>query len=154
LIKDPKAYYCPGQAIELLTYPLGWEHDKRQPIGYKAIGYIYRVFGQAQTPHISPQDVKDIQGLKLGKMKGTKALCMDAVGQNDWAPKSAWPHRIPYGICVGYSDGHADFKLQQESDYKHTFQIRTARMGDIYIFRMFKAMDTGDFTEVRGPIPN
>ncbi|WP_428938110.1 type II secretion system protein [Fontivita pretiosa] len=152
-IREPTAFYCPGQVIPLLTYPTGWEHDKRQPIGYKAIGYIYRIFGQAQPPHISVQDVKAIQGMKLGKMKGTRALAMDAIGQNDWAPKSAWPHRNQYGICVGYSDGHANFQLMNESDYKHTFQIRNARMGDIYIFRMFKAMDTLDFTEVRQPIP-
>jgi prepilin-type N-terminal cleavage/methylation domain-containing protein len=153
LIKEPQAFYCPGQVIELLTYPTGWEHDKRQPIGYKAIGYIYRLFGQSQPPYITPTDVKEIQSFRLGKMRGAKALCMDAIGQNDWAPKAAWPHRVPYGIDVGFSDGHAEFKLQLESDYKHTFEIKNARMGDIYIFRMFKAMDTDDFTEVRQPVP-
>jgi type II secretory pathway pseudopilin PulG len=162
IIRDPAAFYCPSQTIPPFTYPAGWEDSNPNRGGFgaggvlkgvKAIGYIYRIFGQPIPPYITPTDVKEVQALRLGKLRGIRALAMDVVAQNDWGPKSAWPHRSPFGVCVGFSDGHADFRLMQPADYQQTFLSTNASKGDVYVFRLFKAMDSGDFTEVRKPLP-
>ena len=41
----------------------------------------------------------------------------------------------------------------QPADYQQTFLSTNASKGDVYVFRLFKAMDSGDFTEVRQPLP-
>ena len=153
LIKDPKTFYCPEMSMPLFTYPLGWEHAERWNAslnGYKALGYIYRVFGQ-KSGAITPDDLKEVKSLKLGKMKN-KALCMDIVVQGAWSP-GTWPHRSQFGVNAAYSDGHAEFVLLTKSDFESSIKKYTIGEADYYIFLFFKAMDSKDFTLVRQTFP-
>jgi hypothetical protein len=141
--------------MPLFTYPTGWESaeswDTRLK-GVKAIGYIYRSFGQAIPGKITADDVKAVRTLKLGKMKN-KALCMDVVVQPAWS-KGTWPHRRPYGVNAAYSDGHAEFVQMSKADFdsslKATYSVGDA---DYYIFLFFNGLDNGDFSLMRTKFP-
>ena len=56
----------------------------------------------------------------------------------------------PYGIVVGYSDGHCDYWPLTEMDWKiidpQTFSLGRA---DQYMTLYFRAFDDGNFTKVR-----
>jgi hypothetical protein len=152
-LKDPKAFYCPEMTMPLFTYPTGWEaaHTWNPGLkGVKAVGYIYRVFGQQSGP-MTPADVKEVRALKLGKMKN-KALCMDIVVQAAWSP-GTWPHRSPYGVSAAYSDGHAEFVQLERRDFLSAVKPYQVGIADHYVFLFFKAMDTKDFTTVRQTYP-
>ena len=152
-IKDPKAFYCPEMTMPLFTYPIGWTSAQSWSAGLKgvkALGYIYRVFGQ-RSGTMTVDDVAEVKKLKLGKMKN-KALCMDIVVQAAWSP-GTWPHRAPYGVNAAYSDGHAEFVLLRKSDFESSIKPYAVGVADVYVFQFFKAMDSKDFTEVRKQFP-
>ncbi len=153
-IKDPRAFYCPEMAMPLFTYPTGWESAQTWNAGLrgvKAIGYIYRVFGQ-KSPPMTDADVKEIRGLKMGKMKN-RVLSMDIVAQASWSP-GTWPHRSPYGVNAAYSDGHGEFVQLLKRDFDSSFKLPApAGYADNYVFNFFKAMDTKDFTAFRQLYP-
>ena len=152
-IKHPKAFYCPEMTMPLFTYPTGWEsaHTWDTKLkGVKAVGYIYRVFGQ-RSGVMTDADVKEVKALRLGKMKN-KALCMDIVVQPAWSP-GTWPHRGPYGVSAAYSDGHAEFVSLERRDFLSAIKKYDVGTADHYIFLFFKAMDSKDFTKVRETYP-
>jgi prepilin-type N-terminal cleavage/methylation domain-containing protein len=155
LMKDPRTFYCPEMTMPLFTYPTGWEAAQTWNAGLKgvkAIGYLYRSFGQAAPPKITTDDVKAVRTLKLGKMKN-KALCMDVAVQNAWS-KGTWPHRKPFGIIAAYSDGHADFVQMSKADFESSLKA-TLSVGDsdYYVFLLFQAMDTGNFDLLHSKFP-
>ena len=152
-IRDPKAFYCPEMTMPLFTYPIGWENAQSWNSGLKgvkALGYIYRVFGQRSGP-MTTDDVKEIKKLKLGKM-ANKALAMDIVVQAAWSP-GTWPHRSPYGVNAAYSDGHAEFVELTRKDFESAIKPYAVGIADHYVFLFFKAMDTKDFTTLRMTYP-
>jgi prepilin-type N-terminal cleavage/methylation domain-containing protein len=153
LIKSPKTFYCPEMSMPLFTYPMGWDNAEKwntSLLGYKALGYIYRVFGQI-SGSITPADLKEVKSFKLGKMKN-RALCMDIVVQGAWSP-GTWPHRSQFGVNAAYSDGHADFVLLTKKDFESSIKKYTIGEADYYIFLFFKALDNQDFTKVRQTFP-
>jgi type II secretory pathway pseudopilin PulG len=142
LMKDPKFAYCPENTR--LTYPESWE----QPV--KQISYLYRLAGWdlGTSTSMTKDEVQRIGRLRLGKFKGTESLISDTMGY-PYGQLSAWTHTKPYGINVGYSDGHAKFINLTQQDYETALRLRSLSDSDAYIYLMFRAFDTGDFTEAR-----
>jgi prepilin-type N-terminal cleavage/methylation domain-containing protein len=142
LLKDSKVAFCPANTR--LTYPESWEYPVRQ------ISYLYRLAGWdlGTSTSISRDEVVRIGRLRLGKFKGIEALTSDTMGY-PYGELSAWPHIKPYGITVGYSDGHATFINLTQQDYETALRLRSLSDSDAYIYLMFRAFDTGDFTEAR-----
>jgi prepilin-type N-terminal cleavage/methylation domain-containing protein len=146
ILKDPRAFYCPSQLDESLTYPQGWEAYP----DWKYIGYSYRLSNDPKPGWITTQDIQEMLKLKVGRFKGIKALASDVIGPRN--QKHHWPHIQPYGVCVGYSDGHAEFVSTTKSEYEIAMKLpplSTSGAVDGFQFYMFKAFDTKDFTKVR-----
>ena len=64
-----------------------------------------------------------------------------------------WPHTRPYGLCVGYLDGHAQYWPMQKRDYDTILKLKALKDSDLYITRMWRGFDTGDFTAARSAFP-
>jgi len=140
--------------MPLFRYPTGWESAQTWNAGLKgvkALGYLYRVFGQRSGP-MTVDDVKEVRSLKMGKMKSGKALAMDIVVQAAWSP-GTWPHRSPYGVNAAYSDGHAEFAELTKKDFESATKTYAVGIADHYVFLFFKAMDNKDFTTLRATYP-
>jgi prepilin-type N-terminal cleavage/methylation domain-containing protein/prepilin-type processing-associated H-X9-DG protein len=146
IMKTPKAFYCPDLTRELFTYPKGWDSLGRP---YKAIGYVYRVFGE-KTGFITQKEVDEVANFKLGKMKN-KALLTDIVMQSTyWEGGVMWPHRTPYGANIAFSDGHAEFVHLTKKDYDGAIKpYPDVWMADYYYLLFFRAVESGDYTALR-----
>jgi prepilin-type N-terminal cleavage/methylation domain-containing protein len=147
--KDPRGFYCPAQTDENFMYPKAWEQPYNDP-NFKYIGYSYRLSNDPKPGWISSQDVQELLKLKVGRFKGIKALSSDIIGPR--GTRSHWPHTQPYGVCVGYSDGHAEFIYTSKREYDIALKLpplSNSAAVDGFQFHMFKAFDTKDFTKVR-----
>jgi prepilin-type N-terminal cleavage/methylation domain-containing protein len=170
IIKDGRIFYCPVKSTEYLSYENSWqaEYNGGVPGGRIATSYTYRIC-LANWPPNNPNaldglpsfpaytgsaadrlnEIETHRAAMLGKLKGIKALTSDRFGYPDgW--KSHWPHVKPYGIVVGYSDGHCDYWPLTEMDWKiidpQTFSLGRA---DQYMTLYFRAFDDGNFNRVR-----
>jgi hypothetical protein len=94
-------------------------------------------------------EIKIERGMFAGKVRGVRALTADHFGYPD-GNRAWWPHVRPYGIVVGYSDGHCDYKPLMEKDWAiinpTSFFLGQA---DQYLTMYFRAFDDGDFQKVR-----
>ena len=145
ILKDVRAFYCPAQIDESLTYPQGWEAYP----DWKYIGYSYRLCNQPQAGWFTFDDVQQLLKLKVGRFKGIKALTSDVIGPR--GQKNHWPHIQPYGVCVGFSDGHGEFISTTKGEYDIAMKLPLTSIApaDGLQFHMFQAFDTKDFTKVR-----
>jgi hypothetical protein len=149
ILKDPKAFYCPSMPVIGFTYnPKEWE----SPGSYRFMGYLYRVFGEAEGPAVVHQALAEVKKFRMGRMKN-KALVKDILVMG-WGLGLSWPHRQPWGVNAAYSDGHAEFVQVNKSDYDAAY--RHAKKPDSgvvnashYTVIMFKALDDKNFTELR-----
>ena len=153
IMRNPKAFYCPSQTIDGFTYqPRDWEN----PPGYRFMGYLYRIFGEAEGSGTVgtriAQALKEVRGFKMGRMK-SKALASD-VHVMGWGRGLSWPHVRPWGINAAYSDGHAEFVLLNKNEYDAAYRHATKPDPGVvnasyYTVIMFKALDEKNFTELR-----
>jgi prepilin-type N-terminal cleavage/methylation domain-containing protein len=142
ILKDPAVMYCNAQIDERLTYPQGWDGYS----DFKYIGYSYRLSNDPKPPWLTFQETQEMLKLKVGRFKGIKALSSDVIGPR--LQKHHWPHIKPYGVAVGYSDGHAEFLLTTQAEYDLAMKLSSVAT-DGYQYHMFQAFDTKDFTKVR-----
>jgi prepilin-type N-terminal cleavage/methylation domain-containing protein len=149
ILKEPKAFYCPSMHIDGFTYqPKEWE----SPGSYRFMGYLYRIFGEAEGPAAVHQALAEVKKFRLGRMK-SRALVKD-IQVLGWGQGLGWPHRKPPGINVAYSDGHAEFVLLNKSDYDAAFKHATKPDSGVvnasyYTVVLFKALDDKNFTDLR-----
>ena len=150
LVKNPKAFYCPAMDREPFVYSEGW---RRKINGFDIMGYLYRHFGE-QTGWLTAAQVKEVQNLRLGRLKN-KAMTLDIFVQPTYilSGRVYWPHVTPYGINVAYADGHAEFVQLTRKDYEAAIRPYEFYQTDLYVFMMFKAMDTQNFAAVRKRFP-
>jgi hypothetical protein len=168
IVKDGRIFYCP--ATTTVKYEDTWLPNYKSATNSRIdTSYNYR-FCFAEWPIGNPdfaglprltdlgypgatidyaQETKNHAAAWAGKLKGIKSITADRFGYPDgW--KAHWPHTRPYGICVGYSDGHVDFRLLLEKDWAvinpNTFTLGRA---DQYVIMYFRAFDDGDFNKVR-----
>jgi prepilin-type N-terminal cleavage/methylation domain-containing protein len=140
IIKDPKCFYCPEHRGDI-TYPAAWENPST-----KWINYTYRYTGNPNVP-------------KITKLRGNPSMIVDHfVGyldpsSNKFGNLSSWPHVKPAGLCVGYTDGSAKYWTMKQSDYEGMKKLTAQWQTDLYHTLLFKAFDTGDFSELRKTFP-
>jgi hypothetical protein len=93
-------------------------------------------------------------GPRLGSrgLKSTTAIICDHFGYPDSALMT-WPHASPWGIVVGYADGHAQYWVMKRQDNDTIGKLTSLGASDTYITLMFKGFDTGDFTAARAAFP-
>jgi prepilin-type N-terminal cleavage/methylation domain-containing protein len=172
IVKDARIFYCPGQSHEVLNYQDAWVQQFNGGVagGRLHTSYSYRIC-LADWPPNNPNDleglsklvdppypgnaadrrdeIKIVRGAMAGRIKGIRAITCDRFGYPDgW--RAHWPHVRPYGIVVGYTDGHCDYKPLLEKDWAiinpATFTLSRA---DQYMTMYFRAFDDGDFQKVR-----
>ena len=134
IIKDAKCFYCPEHG-GLYTYPAAWENPSS-----KWITYMFRY-------------TSNIKSQKLGKLKANIALIADHFDGAPFGSLASWPHTKPYGLCVGYVDGHAQYWNMTYKDYITLRNLTLQSQVDLYISLMFQGFDTGDFTAARKQFP-
>jgi prepilin-type N-terminal cleavage/methylation domain-containing protein len=160
LVKDGRAFYCPAMGeIDYLRYETFkdvWPRVlafKPQPGDGLHLGYNYRVFYQDRPPWITMNDVIKLSNLKMGKLgkfKGVMALTSDFPW---WYGYNTWTHTKPYGLNVGFSDGHGEFVDFGKKNYDAAVNltrtyVRTPDQ-DAYFFYYWFAIDRSD-TEAFG----
>jgi prepilin-type N-terminal cleavage/methylation domain-containing protein len=178
IIRDGRIYYCP--AHKLVTYEdwfpsLPQGGDPLDLPGRIYTSYSYR-FGGYNSPDRAAADITRSQGgsppytpyvgasddqkdennlvtraMKGGKIRGIRSMISDHFGYPDGA-LVMWPHTKPYGICVGYTDGHVDYVALQEKDWKliGTFSgSNQLARSDVYITMYFRAFDDNNYQKIR-----
>jgi prepilin-type N-terminal cleavage/methylation domain-containing protein len=121
-IKDGRVFYCPTH--EYLNYDTSWSKANAElnNSGNGRIwgGYLYRIAGHGSAGHLPAKDAADerrwIEQAINGKFKGVKSLTMDFFGYNPYMAAN-WPHRQPYGLVVGWTDGHVTFVPMDRKDW-------------------------------------
>jgi type II secretory pathway pseudopilin PulG len=170
-LKDGRVFYCP-EAI-YFTYDSSWPRgtDPFPSTGYGRVygGYVYRLgeggrqngtgqfdgtVGYLKDPPLGTQADVDAEinfndkGLR-GRFKGVKSLTSDFFGYNPSVPAS-WPHRQPYGICVGWSDGHVTFELLAQKDWYIIGGYTQLGQADKHLQLLFKwGFDENNMPKVR-----
>lgn len=165
LIKDGRAFYCPAipeiPYIRYETYEPVWTrvlNGNPQPTDALHLGYNYRVFDQPVPPFITNADTEYLRNLKMGKLskfKGVMAMTSDFPWFYNY---TTWMHTRPYGLPVGYSDGHAEFVDFGKKNYDAVVNLTRSysRLDQhAYFFYYWFAMDRddeaafGDFAALR-----
>ena len=159
-----KPYYCPDQnGDNVVAYqPSDWIPPYPQGGASINTNYMYRCYNDSNV-WIPATDRGQLLHLKLGRLSlvengvrrpGPLALSCDLLGaRSPTAPLANWPHTKPWGACVGFSDGHADFIKTTEHIALVPKTFSTVGESDEYQWRMFRAFDKSDFTEVQNRWP-
>jgi len=159
IIKDTRPFYCPSiTGPYYLVYRGKWPVDplNLQPGEFDHgsaiyMGYSYRIWHDGpQAAPLNQAAVDKILAMKLGK-KGmaSNALVSDLMSRHTGSVEQ-WGHIKPYGLNVGYSDGHVEYVTVSHKLYKLQMllasQVPTEQ--DVFHYLMFEAFDTKDFTQV------
>jgi prepilin-type N-terminal cleavage/methylation domain-containing protein len=182
IIRDGRIFYCPAHKFVnyedwFPQLPQGGDPLDLPGRIYTSYGYRFGGYNQGSngqyrsaanitqsqsgTPSYTPypgsaDDQKDednlvTRAMKGGKIRGTRAIISDHFAYPDGA-LVMWPHTKPFGICIGYSDGHVAYQPLDERDWKviGTFggSGGLAR-SDVYIALYFRAFDDGDYAKIR-----
>ena len=168
IVKDGRIYYCPAQ--DTYTYQRDWVPFFNGGVAGDRLytNYSYRVC-YANWPPDNPKrldglpllppkyldtdpdwldEIRILRGMMAGKSKGVRALTSDHFGHPE-GNRAMWPHVRPYGIVVGYSDGHCDYKPLSDKDWAIIRPGFDTRMADQYQTMYFRAFDDGNFQKVR-----
>ena len=162
IVKDGRIFYCPANT-QFRSYENAWLSEINGS-GRIHTSYSYRVAYSDSTAYGLPSfpttnyplqernadrndEIRFIKAALAGRVRGPRAITADNFGYPD-GNKSSWAHVKPYGIAVGYSDGHCSYQplLIKDWDIIGTFNLGKA---DQYLTLYFRAFDTGDFQKVR-----
>ncbi|HWP40814.1 MAG TPA: prepilin-type N-terminal cleavage/methylation domain-containing protein [Tepidisphaeraceae bacterium] len=167
VVKDARIFYCP--AHKLINYEEWFPPPPYTGRIYTTYSYRFGGFRVSQATPAAPSDFTRRQGrytpypgvandqkdednlvaraMKGGKIRGIRSITADHFGYPDGA-LVMWAHTKPYGIVVGFSDGHVDYLPLTEKDWKVIDGINLA-VADIYITLYFRAFDDGNVGKVR-----
>jgi len=169
LIKSPQVFYCPDRSDDPeFTYETGWQIE-RSGLTRRYLGYSYRIIGQAPNGINNPTDIDVPEGrtlahqklmqLKQGRFKpNPMSLSSDIFYGKDGDVSTngaAFPHTQPYGIVVGFSDGHAEFKQLKRGDWMLSRYMAQAGATPTnsdrgaYGFLMWRSFDTDNYEPPR-----
>jgi hypothetical protein len=98
------------------------------------VDLAFEEFTNLPSSHLTPTQV-----LELGQRVEWHHLAGEPFGS-----LASWPHVRPAGICVGYTDGHAQYWAMEEDDYQTLRRINAQWQVDLYVSLMFEAFDTGN----------
>jgi prepilin-type N-terminal cleavage/methylation domain-containing protein len=155
-IKDGRIFYCPTS-----TY-FGYDDAswKRALSGesFSRIwsGYVYRIGGHGSTGALDayPKDRDDerlmIDKAVAGKVKGSvRSLTTEMYGYNPIVPGN-WPHQRPYGMCVGWTDGHVSYVVMDAKDWYIIRGWKELADTDKHMHMLFRwAFDENNLGKVR-----
>jgi prepilin-type N-terminal cleavage/methylation domain-containing protein len=153
-IKDGRAFYCPemnAPEFQYDAYRHMWDRvrsgDKPHDTNGLLYGYLYRIYRSVSLigSIVSAPELERLNKMRVGKFKGgSMALISDMILWPGWL---LWPHVRPYGLCVAYSDGHAEFVGVRPTDYEVVRYLTTlTRMEtEAYSHFVFFAIDRRDF---------
>jgi hypothetical protein len=173
-----QVFYCPERAIVGDGKSEYRGKDWIEPYANKIdnLGYLYRYFGEDDGKgYIPGPEQRTLRNLRLGRLTHTQydsvtfsgkvtaiskimALTCDLMGTRGLSsPLADWAHDNPWGACVGYSDGHADFVavekkialIPQNGVLSGQWDPADQSKAMEYIWRMFRAYDINDFTDVK-----
>ena len=164
-IKDGRVFYCPSGAREA---DWAFSHERRWVGNPGAFtdnvppnnsrlysGYVYRIGGHGSVGGIGPypKDIADerrfIEQAISGKFRGVKSLTMDFFGYNPYVPAN-WPHLRPYGIVVGWTDGHVTFYPMDRKDWYIIAGYQQLNDADKHMHMLFRwAFDEDNLRKVR-----
>ncbi|HWP40470.1 MAG TPA: prepilin-type N-terminal cleavage/methylation domain-containing protein [Tepidisphaeraceae bacterium] len=169
IVKDGRIFYCP--AAKIISYEEHWVPRYNGGVAGPSLhtSYNYRfciaywppdpgmsgiprfdgLIGAAALAADRADEVRIHIAALAGRLRGPRAIIADRFGYPDgW--KAHWPHTRPYGIVVGYSDGHCIYWPLQEKDWA-VIQPNTFTLGvaDQYVTLYFRAFDDGNVNKVR-----
>jgi prepilin-type N-terminal cleavage/methylation domain-containing protein len=154
-IRDGRIFFCPINVY--YNYENKWPAKNDFPdTNYKRVygGYVWRAGGNGYD-YIRdyPQDEADekrfVDLAVRGKFRGLKSLTMDFFGYNPYVPAN-WPHLAPYGICVGWSDGHVSYVTMDRKDWYIIAGYTQLSQPDKHMTMLFRwAFDQDDMRKVR-----
>jgi prepilin-type N-terminal cleavage/methylation domain-containing protein/prepilin-type processing-associated H-X9-DG protein len=172
VVPKSSAFYCPERATAPDSdYVYKQELWVDPPPKKIDISYLYRACDDSGGGDLNPPvgQRNQLNRLKLGKLRlrdknGVMhkeleiALTSDLMGTRSFAaPDADWAHARPWGANVGFSDGHAEWIVVPE---KICLIPRTkwppnpsTSVPNEYIWLMFNAFDTKDFTDVNTRYP-
>jgi prepilin-type N-terminal cleavage/methylation domain-containing protein/prepilin-type processing-associated H-X9-DG protein len=173
VIPKSSAFYCPERGTapdsNYVYKPALWVDPPPKKID---ISYLYRASDDSGTNgglDVPVLERNQLNHLKAGKLRLKDkfgvlhkeleiALTSDLMGTRDMgSPDADWAHARPWGANVAFSDGHAEWVVVPE---KICLIPRTkwpanpnTNVPNEYIWLMFKAFDTKDFTDVYARYP-
>jgi hypothetical protein len=155
-VKDGRAMYCPSEQIEM-NYESRWENNLNAFIdpgnAHLYTGYLYRIGGHGSTNNLPEPDRtlerKLIEKWEKGGVKGVHSLTADFFGYDPYWPAN-WPHQRPYGICVGWSDGHCTYEPFEQRDWAIIKNYNSLAQPDKHMHMLFRwAFDEQNVQKVR-----
>jgi prepilin-type N-terminal cleavage/methylation domain-containing protein len=155
-IKDGRVMYCPSEQIEM-NYETRWQNNPNAFIdpGNTRLycGYLYRIGGHGSTNNLPEPDRtlerKLIEKWEKGGVKGVYSLTADFFGYDPYWPAN-WPHQRPYGIAVGWSDGHCTYELFEQRDYAIIKNYNQLAQPDKHMHMLWRwAFDEQNMQKVR-----
>jgi type II secretory pathway pseudopilin PulG len=157
-VKDPQNFYCP-EARTSKVYPYAWESGWRKWSSYM---YRYSELGPELSkgrwppgPRFGSKKVRTGDAYAGGPadfVSANSSIIADHFGYPD-AALMTWPHASPWGVCVGYGDGHAQYWTMKKQDNDTIKKLTDLSKSDRYITLMWRAFDTGDFAKARAAFP-
>jgi prepilin-type N-terminal cleavage/methylation domain-containing protein len=162
-IRDGRVFYCPNQVY--FNYESSWAgrpgafSDNLPPNNDRLYGgYLYRIGGHGSVGGMGPYplDIADerrfIDKAITGKFRGVKSLTMDFFGYNPYVPAN-WPHLKPYGIVVGWTDGHVSFYPMDRKDWYIIAGYKQLNDADKHMHMLFRwAFDEDNLRKVRAAL--
>jgi prepilin-type N-terminal cleavage/methylation domain-containing protein len=146
-IKEPKLYYCPAEK-STITYEDSW-YFEFPGAGRLPSNYAYRFGGDASG--LSGADYTDerdiIKKAMRGRVVGVRSMTSDHFGYPDGL-LVYWPHTRPYGIVVGWTDGHVSYVPLLDRDWRVIGGFNLAQ-ADKYMVMYFRGFDKDRLQDVR-----
>jgi prepilin-type N-terminal cleavage/methylation domain-containing protein len=160
-IKDGRIFYCPTALIETYTFD-GNESKWAQAAtisSYERIwsGYLYRIGGHGSIGSLGSLYARDQADERLfaeravtGKIqRGVRSITTEMFGYNPYVPAN-WPHQRPYGMVVGWSDGHVSYAVMERKDWFIIAGYTTLGDPDKHMLMLFRwAFDEDNLQKVR-----
>lgn len=158
-IKDGRIFYCPTSTY--FTYDGYQEHWKLpfNDTSYSRIwsGYLYRIGGHGSVASLGGLYSKDqtderlfIEKAVQGKIRGgVRSLTTEMFGYNPYVPAN-WPHQRPFGMCVGWTDGHVSYSVMSAKDWYIIAGYKQLGDPDKHMLMLFRwAFDENNLQKVR-----
>jgi len=143
---SPELFYCPSLVdSSTLSWPNGWESNPWSATQAKWIfgGYYYRIFGQTRGTILPQPFIDELYRLEPDS---EEALTSDIFLDRFY--RGPPPHVEPYGLNVGFADGHAVFMDLGTDELNRAVLADTLQQGrsDEFAYYYFRALSSGDFS--------
>ena len=158
-IKDGRVFYCPTSSYFTYdSYETSWNQAFTAD-SYSRIwsGYLYRIGGHGSAGSLGSAYSKDsadertfIEKAVNGKIqRGIRSITTEMFGYNPYVPAN-WPHQRPYGMVVGWSDGHVTYSVMDRRDWFIIGGYTQLNDPDKHMLMLFRwAFDEDDLSKVR-----